>query len=152
VSFLYPYLLVTHLFSAIIFIGALFMWTFVIDKAYRGKYRKILGKECIDRSEEALSKHTRRILKVAVAVLLLSGFGMFHIYAKPLFAFDSLFSFMFGLKVLLGMVVGALFYAMPYIHARLPIHKRDRLHDKLHMFMFLCVVLIVLNAKFMMYA
>jgi len=128
------------------------MWTFVIDRAFRGESRAEIGGECVSKAESAIGFYTRRILKIDVAVLIVSGFAMFHFYAKPLFAFDSLFSFLFGLKIVLALLIAGLFYSMPSIHAKIAIQKRDIIHDKLHIFMFLCVVLIVLSAKFMMYA
>lgn len=149
---LYPYMLTIHLLSAIIFIGALFFWTFIIDRAFRGRSRDEVGAECIEKSETLISKQTRPILLVVVTLLLLSGFGMFHIYAGVLFEFDSAFAWMFGAKILLGLIVGGLFYMMPTIHRSLK--KRglaEVVHDKLHLFMFSSALLIVLLAKFMLY-
>lgn len=148
----YPYILTIHLFSAIIFIGALFFWTFIIDRAFRGQSREEAGVECIEKSETLMSKKTRPILLVVVTLLLLSGFAMFHTYAETLFEFNSLFSWLFALKILLGVVVGMLFYLMPKIHRSLKAKGlAEAVHDKLHLFMFLAVVLIVVLAKFMFY-
>ncbi|MFP4331747.1 MAG: hypothetical protein ACLFQJ_00475 [Campylobacterales bacterium] len=148
----YPFILTIHLFCATVFIGALFFWTFIISRAFRSKSREDIGEECIEKSETLISKHTRPILLVVVTLLLLSGFAMFHPYAKALFEFDSAFALMFGVKIVLALIVGLLFYMMPYIHRSLK--KRgtaEIVHDKLHLFMFVSVVFIVVLAKFMFY-
>lgn len=152
-SSLYPYIVTIHLFCAIIFIGTLFFWTFILHRAFRDKNRDALGAQCVEKSETLISRQTRPILMVVVTLLLLSGFAMFHTYASTLFAFDSAFAWMFGAKVLLGLMVGGLFYMMPTIHRSLK--KRglaEVVHDKLHLFMFISVVIIVILAKFMLYA
>ncbi len=148
-SSLYPFFLAIHLFSGVLFIGTVFFWTFIIDKGFRSNHG--VPTDAIDRVETVLSRHTRRIMRVNVAILLLSGLAMLYVHGSALAAFDTTFSYLLGVKVVLGLLVIGMFYGRPYVMGAIPDAQKASVHDKLHYLLFFSMVAIVILAKAMFY-
>ncbi len=145
----YTILLIIHLFSAALFIGTLFFWTFIIDRGFRGERARRIDQEALGDSESILSSYTRSIMRINVAIIGISGIFMLHYYGKSLVSFDSSFSYLLSLKVLLGVILIVLFYALPKIMSKVKLENKIRVHDNIHYFMFSTIVALVILSKTM---
>lgn len=147
---LYTLLLTIHLISATLFIGTLFFWTVMIDPAFRREGKKTIDPVSLDKTETLLSRYTRRFMRWNVGIIGLSGLGMIHYHAPVLTTLSNSFSRLLLLKILLGIALIVLFYAMPYIMRRITSsEKREKLHDRLHVGMLTTMVVLMIVAKWM---
>lgn len=95
----YPLLHVLHLLSAILFIGVVFFEVVLLEGV-----RKHLGDALMAQVETGLVNRARKVMPYVVALLFLTGGGMFLTYADGLDWRDS-FTLLLGLKILLALSV-----------------------------------------------
>lgn len=134
------WLLTLHLFSATLFIGTVFFWTFIIDWV-RNRYPQI----DLDEAETLFSRRLRPIMSVNVTILLLSGLGLFYHRHGALKGFDTFYAYGLSLKALLGIIAIAAFFFMPLL---IKLFKdKMRAHDIAHYLLFGIMILIVILAK-----
>ncbi|WP_104729264.1 copper resistance protein CopD [Helicobacter felis] len=72
---LYPYVLMLHLFCAIVFIGYLFFDVVILSRA-----KKHFPHDLANRIEEAIGSHAIKIMPICVLLLLLTGGMMLSNY------------------------------------------------------------------------
>ncbi len=115
--------------------GTVFFWTFIIDPKFRNSD---IDSETLDSVETLLSRRTRAIMRINVAILALSGITLlyFHTMGAVLW-----------IKVVVALTLVSLFYLMPTIHTMLPQASRAAIHDKLHYVMFGGMLIVLVCAK-----
>lgn len=141
----YPALLTLHLFAAIMFVGTVFFEVIMLEGV-----RHHVPKEIMRTMEGAIGKRARAIMPWVLVALFGAGFGLswFHrgALATP---FDSGFGLLLTVKILLALSVFGHFVTAMALH-RLG-RLRSRASQRIHVSVFVHVVLIVLLAKLMFY-
>lgn len=142
----YPLLLIVHLFAAILFVGTVFFEVLMLEGI-----RKHVPKEAMRSVEAALGKRARAIMPWVLLLLFGAGFGLAWYHRMALATpFSSHFGMLLALKILLGLSVFGHFLTAMALH-RLG-RLRSRASQRIHISVFIHVVLIVLLAKSMFYA
>jgi len=142
----YPVLLVIHLFAAIMFVGTVFFEVIMLEGV-----RKHVPKEVMRTMEGAIGVRARAIIPWVLLALFGAGIGMAWFHQAALAApFDSRFGLLLWLKILLALSVFSHFLAAMVL-IRLG-RLRSRMSQRIHISVFVHVVLIVLIAKLMFYA
>lgn len=142
----YPVLLVIHLFAAIMFVGTVFFEVIMLEGV-----RKHVPKEVMRTMEGAIGVRARAIIPWVLLALFGAGIGMAWFHQAALAApFDSRFGLLLWLKILLAVSVFSHFLAAMVL-IRLG-KLRSRMSQRIHISVFVHVVLIVLIAKLMFYA
>lgn len=142
----YPVLLVIHLFAAIMFVGTVFFEVIMLEGV-----RKHVPKEVMRTMEGAIGVRARAIIPWVLLALFGAGIGMAWFHQAALAApFDSRFGLLLWLKILLAVSVFSHFLAAMVL-IRLG-KLRSRMSQRIHISVFIHVVLIVLIAKLMFYA
>lgn len=142
----YPLLLIVHLFAAILFVGTVFFEVLMLEGI-----RKHVPKEAMRSVEAALGKRARAIMPWVLLLLFGAGFGLAWYHRMALAnPFSSHFGMLLALKILLGLSVFGHFLTAMALH-RLG-RLRSRASQRIHISVFIHVVLIVLLAKSMFYA
>lgn len=142
----YPVLLVIHLFAAIMFVGTVFFEVIMLEGV-----RKHVPKEVMRTMEGAIGVRARAIIPWVLLALFGAGIGMAWFHQTALAApFDSRFGLLLWLKILLAVSVFSHFLAAMVL-IRLG-KLRSRMSQRIHISVFIHVVLIVLIAKLMFYA
>ena len=141
----YPLLLIVHLFAAIMFVGTVFFEVIMLEGV-----RKHVPKEVMRSMEGAIGARARAIMPWVLLLLFGAGFGLswFHraALASPM---ASSFGLLLSIKILLALSVFGHFLAAMLLH-RLG-RLRSRASQRIHISVFIHVVLIVLLAKLMFY-
>ena len=141
----YPLLLVLHLFAAIMFVGTVFFEVLMLEGV-----RKHVPKEAMRAVESAIGQRARAIMPWVLLVLFGAGFGLAWFHRGALAApAESSFGLLLSVKIALAISVFAHFLAAMALHraGRL----RSRASQRIHISVFIHVVLIVLLAKLMFY-
>lgn len=142
----YPLLLIVHLFAAILFVGTVFFEVLMLEGI-----RKHVPKEAMRSVEAALGQRARAIMPWVLLLLFGAGFGLAWYHRMALAnPFSSHFGMLLALKILLGLSVFGHFLTAMALH-RLG-RLRSRASQRIHISVFIHVVLIVLLAKSMFYA
>lgn len=142
----YPLLLIVHLFAAILFVGTVFFEVLMLEGI-----RKHVPKEAMRSVEAALGKRARAIMPWVLLLLFGAGFGLAWYHRMALAnPFSSHFGMLLALKILLALSVFGHFLTAMALH-RLG-RLRSRASQRIHISVFIHVVLIVLLAKSMFYA
>ncbi|HLT99836.1 MAG TPA: hypothetical protein VKZ70_08850 [Burkholderiaceae bacterium] len=142
----YPLLLVIHLFAAIMFVGTVFFEVLMLEGV-----RKHVPKEAMRSVEGAIGQRARAVMPWVLLLLFGAGFGLawFHraALATPM---TSHFGLLLFIKIMLALSVFGHFLTAMALHSlgRL----RSRASQRIHISVFIHVVLIVLLAKIMFYA
>lgn len=142
----YPLLLIVHLFAAILFVGTVFFEVLMLEGI-----RKHVPKEAMRSVEAALGQRARAIMPWVLLLLFGAGFGLAWYHRMALAnPFSSHFGMLLALKILLALSVFGHFLTAMALH-RLG-RLRSRASQRIHISVFIHVVLIVLLAKSMFYA
>lgn len=142
----YPLLLIVHLFAALLFVGTVFFEVLMLEGI-----RKHVPKEAMRSVEAALGQRARAIMPWVLLLLFGAGFGLAWYHRMALAnPFSSHFGMLLALKILLGLSVFGHFLTAMALH-RLG-RLRSRASQRIHISVFIHVVLIVLLAKSMFYA
>lgn len=142
----YPLLLVIHLFAAIMFVGTVFFEVLMLEGV-----RKHVPKEAMRAVEGAIGQRARAVMPWVLLALFSAGFGLAWFHRMALASpGSSNFGLLLSIKILLALSVFAHFLTAMALHhfGRL----RSRASQRLHISVFIHVVLIVLLAKLMFYA
>lgn len=134
--------LFVHLLSATLFVGTIFFWTVIIDRA-RKKEEDL--REEIERVEGRFSRNLRPMMKVIVGLLLFSGAMLLLSRYQTFLSFDSLYAYLLSLKITLGLIAALAFYCMPQI-MRL-FKNQTSAHDIAHLGLLILTIFILLLAK-----
>lgn len=141
----YPLLLVIHLFAAIMFVGTVFFEVLMLEGV-----RKHVPKEAMRAVEAAIGQRARAVIPWVLLLLYGAGLGLswFHrsVLAAPT---ASSFGLLLSIKILLALSVFGHFLTAMALH-RLG-RLRSRASQRIHISVFVHVVLIVLLAKLMFY-
>ena len=141
----YPALLLIHLFAAIMFVGTVFFEVIMLEGV-----RKHVPKDVMRTMEGAIGTRARTIMPWVLLLLFGAGFGLswFHraALADPT---ASGFGLLLSLKIFLALSVFGHFVTAMVLH-RLG-RLRSRASQRIHISVFIHVVLIVLLAKLMFY-
>lgn len=141
----YPILVLIHLFAAIMFVGTVFFEVIMLEGV-----RKRVPKEVMRTMEGAIGTRARAIMPWVLLLLFGAGFGLswFHraALADPT---ASSFGLLLSIKILLALSVFGHFVAAMVLH-RLG-RLRSRNSQRIHISVFIHVMLIVLLAKLMFY-
>lgn len=142
----YPLLLVIHLFAAIMFVGTVFFEVIMLEGV-----RKHVPKEVMRSMESAIGKRARAIMPWVLLMLFGAGLGLswFHKAALAVPTASS-FGLLLSIKILLALSVLGHFITAMVLH-RLG-RLRSRASQRIHISVFIHVILIVLLAKLMFYA
>lgn len=142
----YPLLLIIHLFAAIMFVGTIFFEVIMLEGI-----RRHVPKEAMKAVEAAIGKRARAIMPWVLLLLFGAGFGMAWFHRAALAAPQaSTFGLLLSIKIALALSVFGHFIAAMALH-RLG-RLRSRASQRIHVSVFIHVVLIVLLAKLMFYA
>ena len=141
----YPLLLIIHLFAAIMFVGTVFFEVIMLEGV-----RKHVPKEVMRTMEGAIGVRARAVMPWVLLALFGAGFGLAGFHRAALAApFDSSFGLLLSIKIVLALSVFGHFLAA-MILIRLG-RLRSRASQRIHISVFIHVVLIVLLAKLMFY-
>ncbi|WP_104706274.1 CopD family copper resistance protein [Helicobacter bizzozeronii] len=142
---LYPYLLISHLLCAIIFIGYLFF-----DVVIFPSIKKIYGEEIAQKAQQGISARAIKIMPLCVLWLLLSGGMMLSVYVGGDKGFlETPFQKVLMLKVLLACTI----FAMVAISLACKfLNKKNPLASVIHPLALLLGLGIVICAKWMWFA
>lgn len=141
----YFFLLVLHLFAAILFVGTVFFEVLMLEGI-----RRHVPRDAMRVIEAAIGRRARQIMPFALIILYTAGLGMAWRYrgvlASPL---DSVLGTLLGLKILLALSVLAhfIFAVRRGAQGRLT----SKVSRRVHLSVFAHVVLIVFFAKAMFY-
>jgi hypothetical protein len=141
----YGLLLITHLFAAIFFVGTVFFEVLVLENV-----RKRVPADAMRAVERGIGVVARKVMPWVILALFGAGTGMAWVHraslAHPL---ASSFSLMLSLKILLALsVLGHFLTAMALMHTG---KMRAAISQRIHLSVFVHVVLIVFLAKAMFY-
>ncbi|NYT23772.1 hypothetical protein H0A73_09170 [Alcaligenaceae bacterium] len=141
----YPALLIIHLFAAIMFVGTVFFEVIMLEGV-----RKHVPKDVMRTMEGAIGKRARALMPWVLLLLFGAGFGMSWFHRAALAApLASGFGLLLFIKILLALSVFGHFLTAMALH-RLG-RLRSRASQRIHISVFVHVVLIVLLAKLMFY-
>ena len=141
----YPILLIIHLFSAIMFVGTVFFEVIMLEGV-----RKHVPKDVMRTMEAAIGKRARAIMPWVLLLLFGAGFGLSWFHRAALAApMATHFGLLLSIKILLALSVFGHFLTAMALH-RLG-RLRSRASQRIHISVFLHVLLIVLLAKLMFY-
>ncbi|MFA7669564.1 MAG: hypothetical protein WCX93_09475 [Burkholderiaceae bacterium] len=141
----YPILLIIHLFAAIMFVGTVFFEVIMLEGV-----RKHVPKDVMRTMEAAIGKRARAIMPWVLLLLFGAGFGLSWFHRAALAApMATHFGLLLSIKILLALSVFGHFLTAMALH-RLG-RLRSRASQRIHISVFLHVLLIVLLAKLMFY-
>lgn len=144
-SMSYPLLLVIHLFAAIMFVGTVFFEVIMLEGV-----RKHVPKEVMRTMEAAIGQRARAIMPWVLLLLFGAGFGLSWFHRAALAApTASSFGLLLFIKIVLALSVFGHFAAAMILHRMGKL--RSRVSGRIHISVFVHVVLIVLLAKLMFY-
>ena len=142
----YPILLIIHLACAIIFLGYIFC-----DVVLLNLVRKKLGDEWADKTWSVVMPRGRKIMPVALLLLIITGFGMIttHISFKDATFFASLPNTLLTIKMGLGLLIFVLAFASIAVWK---FRKKEVFYAKyLHHLVLVLGVIIIILAKLAFY-
>ncbi len=141
----YGLLLGIHLFAAIFFVGTVFFEVLILENV-----RKHVPSDAMRTVERGIGVVARKVMPWVILTLFGAGFGLAYTHRAALVnPFAGSFSIMLSLKILLALsVLGHFFTAMYLIHSG---KMRTNTSKRIHISVFVHVVLIVLLAKAMLY-
>jgi len=142
----YPLLLIVHLFAAIMFVGTVFFEVIMLEGV-----RKHVPKEAMRTLEGAIGVRARALMPWVLLVLFGAGLGLawFHKAALAM-PMASNFGLLLSIKILLAVSVFGHFVTAMLLHRYGKL--RSRASQRLHISVFVHVVIIVFLAKLMFYA
>ena len=142
---LYPFLLIIHLFCAIIFVGYLFF-----DVVIYPNVKKILGDEINLKVSSAIQKRARKIMPLSILMLLLTGGMMLSRYVgSDIGFFNSRLQSLLMIKVGLASVI-FIFVAIS-LSCAFVFKCRNPLGKIIHPIALFLSIFIVIIAKLMFY-
>jgi len=142
----YPALLLVHLFAAIMFVGTVFFEVLMLEGV-----RRHVPKDVMRSMEAAIGARARAIMPWVLLLLFGAGFGLSWFHRAALAAPQaSSLGLLLTLKIALALSVFGHFLTAMALH-RLG-RLRARASRRIHISVFVHVVLIVLLAKLMFYA
>ncbi|SRR5690606_23939505 len=142
----YPLLLIIHLFAAIMFVGTVFFEVLMLEGV-----RKHVSREAMRAVEGAIGHRARAIMPWVLLLLFGAGFGLAWSHRAALSdPFAGNFGLLLLIKIVLALSVFGHFLTAMALH-RLG-RLRSRASQRIHISVFIHVVLIVLLAKLMFYA
>lgn len=141
----YPVLITLHLFMAVTFIGIVFFEVLILESI-----RKKLPAELMLQVQQGITTRARKIMPYVLALLFLSGIGMFHSHFSSLAQVtSSSFGILLSIKVILAISVLGHFFTAMYLA------KKEKMSCSrfkfIHLSVFCHQVLIILLAKSMFY-
>lgn len=141
----YGLLLITHLFAAIFFVGTVFFEVLILENV-----RKRVPADAMRAVERGIGVVARKIMPWVMLALFGAGTGMAWVHRASLaHPFANNFSLMLSLKILLALsVLGHFLTAMALMHTG---KMRAAISQRIHLSVFVHVVLIVFLAKAMFY-
>ncbi len=141
----YPFLLILHLFAAIMFIGTVFFEVIMLEGI-----RKHVPRDAMRTIEQAIGQRARRLMPWVLVVLYGAGIGMAWVHRAALaHANSSHFGLLLSLKILLATSVLVHFVtAMVFIRTGRMTPFRVNF---IHFSVFCHMVVIVVLAKIMFY-
>lgn len=143
---LYPILLIIHLTCAIIFLGYIFC-----DVVLLNLVRKHLGDEWADKTWSVVMPRGRKIMPVALLLLIITGFGMItnYISFKDATFFESSLSTLLSIKMSLGLLI----FVLAFISIiTWKIKKKEIFYAKyLHQIVLILGAVIIILAKLAFY-
>jgi len=138
-------LVVLHLFAAIIFVGTVFFEVLILEGI-----RKPVGRETMRTIELAIGLRARRFMPYVMLVLYAAGISMAWQYRSALaHPFASSFALMLWIKILLALSVLAHFITALTLSGTGRLKSRH--FQRIHLSVFIQVILIVFLAKAMFY-
>jgi len=141
----YAALLIIHLFAAIMFVGTVFFEVIMLEGV-----RRHVPKDVMRTMEAAIGTRARAIMPWVLALLFGAGFGLSWFHRTALAApLASSLGLLLSIKILLALSVFGHFLTAMALH-RLD-RLRSRASQRIHVSVFIHVVLIVLLAKLMFY-
>jgi len=141
----YFFLLVLHLFAAILFVGTVFFEVLMLEGI-----RRHVPRDAMRAVESAIGRRARQIMPFAIVILYAAGLGMAWRYRSVLaHPFDSTLGTLLGLKILLALSVLGHFIHAVRRGAQGRLNSRASRH--IHLSVFAHVVAIVFLAKAMFY-
>ena len=141
----YGLLLGIHLFAAIFFVGTVFFEVLILENV-----RKHVPSDAMRAVERGIGRVARKVMPWVILTLFGAGFGLAYTHRAALLnPFAGSFSLMLSLKILLALsVLGHFLTAMYLMHSG---KMRASTSKRIHISVFVHVVLIVLLAKAMLY-
>lgn len=141
----YPILITLHLFMAVTFIGIVFFEVLILESI-----RKKLPADLMLQVQQGITTRARKIMPYVLALLFLSGIGMFHSHFSSLSQItSSSFGILLSIKVILAISVLGHFFTAMYLA------KKEKMSCSrfkfIHLSVFCHQVLIILLAKSMFY-
>ncbi len=141
----YPLLVIIHLFAAIMFVGTVFFEVIMLEGI-----RRHVPKEAMRAVEGAIGTRARTIMPWVLLLLFGAGFSLSWFHRAALAApLDSGFGLLLSIKILLALSVFGHFVTAMILHRLGRLRSRESL--RIHVSVFIHVVLIVLLAKLMFY-
>lgn len=141
----YPILLILHLFAAIVFVGTVFFEVIMLEGI-----RKHVPRDAMRVVEAAIGSRARHIIPWVLLVLYAAGIAMaWHHRAALAHPMDSSFATMLTVKIVLALsVFGHFLTAMAMQRSG---KLRSRHSQRIHVSVFIHVIVIVFLAKAMLY-
>jgi hypothetical protein len=141
----YGVLLIVHIFAAIFFVGTVFFEVLILENV-----RKHVPREAMRAVERGIGTVARRVMPWVILLLFAAGLGMaYHHRAALAHPLASSFAFMLTVKIVLAFsVLGHFLAAMWLMHTG---KMRASVSQRIHLSVFIHVVLIVFLAKAMFY-
>lgn len=141
----YPLLLTVHLFAAIMFVGTVFFEVIMLEGV-----RRHVPKEVMRTMEGAIGQRARTIMPWVLLLLFGAGFGLAWFHRAALSApLASGFGLLLSIKIVLALSVFGHFVTAMVLHRMGRLRSRNSW--RIHISVFVHVVLIVLLAKMMFY-
>jgi hypothetical protein len=141
----YPLLLTVHLFAAIMFVGTVFFEVIMLEGV-----RRHVPKEVMRTMEGAIGQRARAIMPWVLLLLFGAGFGLAWFHRAALSApLASGFGLLLSIKIVLALSVFGHFVTAMVLHRMGRLRSRNSW--RIHISVFVHVVLIVLLAKMMFY-
>lgn len=141
----YPLLLTVHLFAAIMFVGTVFFEVIMLEGV-----RRHVPKEVMRTMEGAIGQRARAIMPWVLLLLFGAGFGLAWFHRAALSApLDSGLGLLLSIKIVLALSVFGHFVTAMVLHRMGRLRSRNSW--RIHISVFVHVVLIVLLAKMMFY-
>ncbi|CCM11127.1 CopD family copper resistance protein [Helicobacter heilmannii] len=142
---IYPYVLIVHLFCAVIFLGYLFFDVVILPNV-----KRIYGEEIANKAEEGIGQRAVKIMPICVLLLLITGGMMVGQYiGGDKGYFETPFQKVLMLKLLFA---GGIFAMVAIALTCKFLNKKNPIGGIIHPTALILGALIIVCAKYMWYA